>query len=309
MNASAHDRVVLVTGAAGFLGSLAVRTLLDYFPASQIIACSRTDRTRVLWDDRLSYIHGDLRERHTWSQVPPTITHVCHLAASIAWSGSLQRDQDVERDNVLPVMNLVEQSLHWPRLEQIIYSSSVSVYEPTNEVLTEESPTNPNTVYGRAKLSNEKTLSALDERNVRVALLRLSSIYGYGQYPVTVLPTMVSRALDSQALTVFGNGQRTQDFVHRSDAARAICLAIEARANGVFNVGSGTPTTMYELAQVVNNVFASGQLPIGFSTDRIETDPGIRLDISKARAELNYEPLVKLEEGLRQLKLEIGERM
>jgi nucleoside-diphosphate-sugar epimerase len=206
-------------------------------------------------------------------------------------------------------MNLMEQSIRWPRLEQIIYSSSVSVYETTSRLLLEESPTNPNTVYGRAKLSNEKTLSALDKRNVRVASLRLSSIYGYGQSPVTVLPTMVSRALDARALTVFGDGQRTQDFVHRSDAARAICLAIEARATGVFNVGSGTATTMYELAQVVNNVFASGQLSIVFSTDRIETDPGIKLDISKARAELNYEPLIKLEEGLRQLKLEIGERL
>jgi nucleoside-diphosphate-sugar epimerase len=309
MNTSAHDRVILVTGAAGFLGSFLVRTLQDSFPTCQIISVSRSKRASALSDDRISYLHGDLRERQTWSQFPATITHVCHLAANIPWSGSSKRDQDVERDNVLPVTNLVAESSRWPRLEQIIYSSSVSVYEPTTDVLTEQSPTNPNTVYGRAKLSNEETLTALNERNVGVISLRFSSIYGYGQYPVTVLPLMVNRALDNKAITVFGDGKRTQDFVHRTDAVRAVCLAMEAGTNGVFNVGSGTPTSMYELAQVVNNVFASGRSSIIFSTDRVETDPGIKLDISKARNELKYEPSVGLEEGLKQLKLQIGERM
>lgn len=309
MATTSHDRIILVTGAAGFLGMFLLTVLLDTFPESQIIAVTRTDSYLPFADKRLLRVHGDLTYRHTWSLIPATVTHVCHLAANIPWTGSSKRDSDVAADNILPMMNLVEETTRWPSLEQIIYSSSVSVYEPTSKILTEESPTNPNTVYGRAKLLSENKLSSLNDRDVRVASLRFSSIYGYGQYPVTVLPIMVNRALANDPITVFGDGKRTQDFVHRSDAARAICLAIETRANGAFNIGSGTATTMHELAQVVNNVFASGQSSIVFSNDRIDTDPGIKLDISKARAELNYEPAVQLEQGLRQLKREIGELM
>lgn len=307
MATTTHDRVVLVTGAAGFLGMFLLSTLLDNFPDFQIIAFTRRDSRLPFWHERLSQLHGDLLYRQTWSSIPPTITHVCHLAANIPWTGSPKRDSDVAADNVLPVMNLMEESTRWPRLEQIIYSSSVSVYEPTGEILSEQSPTNPNTVYGRAKLINEGTLTKLNERNIRVVSLRFSSIYGYGQYPVTVLPIMVNRAFYNEPITVFGDGKRTQDFVYRSDAARAVCLAIETAANGVFNIGSGTATSMYELAQAVNKVFGSGRSSIVFSSDRTDSDPGIKLDISKAGAELNYEPSVQLEEGLRLLKLDTGE--
>jgi nucleoside-diphosphate-sugar epimerase len=306
MTTSSQDRnVILVTGAAGFLGSNVVRTLLDRFPDSQIIATSRSESPELAVSDRISHIYGDLRESNTWETLPATITHVCHLAASIPWSESKKALADVMRDNLLPVENLARQFVRWPNLKQIIYSSSVSVYESTSELLTEDSPTQPASVYGQAKLAGEQCLGELNNKGVHTVSLRFSSIYGYGQYPKTVLPIMVARARDKQELRVFGDGKRTQDFIHRSDAARAIAVALEANARGVYNLGSGTATSMLELAQLANKVFAGGRSSILLVPDMVAKDPGIRLDITRAGSDLNYQPLIQLEAGLMFLKQEM----
>jgi nucleoside-diphosphate-sugar epimerase len=117
---------------------------------------------------------------------------------------------------------------------------------------------------------------------------------------------MITRALGQQDLLIFGDGSRTQDFLHVEDAARAILLAFEKQARGVYNVGTGTPVTMTELAQTVSRVFAEGRAQIVYDLDQADGDSGIKLDIGKARRDLGYQPLFQLETGLQQLKREMG---
>jgi UDP-glucose 4-epimerase len=198
---------------------------------------------------------------------------------------------------------LIEHSRRWPGLEQVIYSSSVSVYEPTGEWLDESSTTRPASLYGAAKLRGEELLAGM--KGIRIATLRFTSLYAHGQYKGTVLPIMVKRAQQRQDLLIFGDGTRTQDFLHCEDAAHAILLALQQDADGVYNIGIGTPVMMTELAETVSRVFANGESKIVYQPERADGDPGIKLDISKARRELNYEPRLSLECGLRRLKQEM----
>jgi len=294
--------VILVTGAAGLLGLRLVPLLAESVPGAQIIVNARSKNSRWVESSAITRIEGDLRDRDFWAQIPDTVSHVFHLAAVIPRKAEEIRRASVVIDNLLPLANLIEQGGYWPNLRQVIYSSSVSVYAQTDKFLDENSRCRPANLYGAAKLAGEELLGCLETRGVRTVSLRLSSLYAHGQYEGTVLPMMVSRARQRQNITVFGDGTRTQDFLHCDDAARALLRCFEKEAQGVYNVGSGTPVTMADLAQTVSRVFSDGETKIAYEPAKADGDLGIKLDITKAKHELNYEPQVQLEQGLRQLK-------
>ena len=296
------SQTILVTGASGLLGSRVVPLLSQSLSDARIIAATRNENY-VSHDDRVEVIHGDLRNKELWSRLPETITTVIHLAAFIPWRAEQKNDESVLRENLLPIELLVEYSRRWTNLQQVIYSSSVSVYGRTSAWLDESAPIQPDSLYGESKQRGEDLLTGI--KDVRIATLRYSSLYAHGQYEGTVLPIMVKRAQQRQDILIFGDGTRTQDFLHCEDAAHAILLALQREADGVYNIGSGTPVTMTELAQTVSRVFSGGDSTIVYQPERDDGDPGFKLDVSKARRELNYEPRISLECGLRKLKQEM----
>ena len=288
---------ILVTGSGGLLGSRLIRLLAQSIPNPRIIATTRSSNKTTPTSPGVAYVRADLRERSFWQSLPTTITHVFHLAAVIPWKPEDRARPKLMSENISPVLNLVEQISEWPQLKQIVYSSSVSVYSPTEMLLTERSRCDPPTIYGRSKLIGENLLATFPH----LVSLRFSSIYGHGQFAETVLPIMVKHARDKEPLVVFGDGSRTQDFIHVDDAARACLLCLQKGASGVYNVGSGLPVTMTELAQTVSEVFAGGTSQIVLRPEQKDSDPGMRIDISKIRSELNYQPMT-LAEGLKQLR-------
>ena len=298
------EQKILVTGAAGLLGSRLVPLLSRSVPECRIIVVARSEDYRAT-DSQVEIVRGDLRDKELWLSLPETITGVIHLAAFIPWQVEQRHQAGVVSDNLLPMTHLVEYSQRWPNLRQVIYSSSVSVYSPSVDWLNESSPTQPASLYGAAKLSGEALLSSVNARDVRTVSLRFSSLYAGGQYQGTVLPIMVQRARQRQDLLIFGDGTRTQDYLHCEDAAQAILLAYQQAASGVYNIGSGSATTMTELAETISRVFSDGETRIVYQPERADGDLGIKLDVSKARRELNYMPLMGLEEGLRKLKQEM----
>lgn len=301
-----QQTIILVTGAAGLLGSRVVPFLLQNIPNCRIIAAARSEKSAWTNDPRLQVVLGDLRDEQFWASLPANITHVVHLASVIPRQAEEKNRPDLLLNNLLPLRHLLEHSRHWPNLEQIIYSSSVSVYGQSREFLIEESPKQPADLYGTSKLAGEELLESLTARDVAAVSLRLSSLYAHGQYQGTVLPLMINRARQKQPLLLFGDGLRTQDFLHCDDAARAILLSFQKRARGVYNVGAGVPTTMAELARTVSHVFTGDTAEIIFERDRADSDSGLKLDISKARRELNYQPLIPLQSGLEQIKQEMN---
>jgi nucleoside-diphosphate-sugar epimerase len=296
-----RQMVILITGASGLLGARVVPFLLENTSNCRIIATARKGKIGTI-DPRVEVVAGDLRDEQVWAALPENISHVVHLASVIPRKPEEKFRASLVTDNLLPIGNLLEHSRRWPNLEQIIYSSSVSVYGQTNDFLVEDSPKRPADLYGASKLAGEELLRSFEARGIAVVSLRLSSLYAYGQYEGTVLPLMINRALQKQPLLLFGDGLRTQDFLHCEDAARAIFLAFQKPASGVYNIGAGVPVTMAELARTVSHVFSGDTAEIVFQHDRTDINSGLKLDISRARRELNYQPLIPLQNGLEEIK-------
>lgn len=258
--------------------------------------------------ERLEVIHGDLRDASTWSRVPASITHVFHLAAAIERDPGRAQRAALVHDNLTPVAHLLEQCRSWPRLRQVVYSSSVSVFGSTTDILDESCQASPRNLYAAAKLAGEALLQPLRARGIAVASLRYTSLYGAGMYAGTVLPVMIRAAREEGEIVVHGRGLRAQDFLHAHDAAVANALACRYAADGVYIIGSGVSVSMAELAEAISRVFTAGQARVRFVSDTPDGPPGYRIDLTRAAGDLHYHPQYDLDAGLRQMRKSLGVR-
>jgi UDP-glucose 4-epimerase len=297
--------VIVVTGAAGFLGSRVVPLLRRELGGARVIAVVRRARDGRV-PPGVQIVEGDLRSAAVWRALPAGVTHVVHLAVRIPWDRRHANRPQVVLDNLAPVAHLLHESAAWPRLRRVVYGSSVSVYAPSPRRLRESSPTRPVSLYGAVKLAGERLLDLLAGRDVTVASLRFSSLYGAGQYSGTVLPLMAGRARQGRPIELF-NPRRVQDFLHVDDAARATTLACRNDARGAFNVGTGRSVSMATLARTILRAFDERDASrIVEGTHRPGNDPGLRLDVGRARRELGYEPRIGLRDGLSRLARELA---
>jgi UDP-glucose 4-epimerase len=195
-------------------------------------------------------------------------------------------------------------------IEKVIAASSASVYGmagafPTTE---RENPYDNRTLYGAAKAFNEGLLRTFnDMHGLDYVSFRYFNVYGdrmdiHGRY-TEVLIRWMERLEAGQPPIIFGDGKQTMDFVHVRDVARANILGAKAKASDqVFNVASGTETSLAQLAAALASVMGQGRLTPEFAPER-SVNPVPRRLASTAKAErlLDFRASVPLEQGLREL--------
>ncbi len=186
-----------------------------------------------------------------------------------------------------------------PAPTSFVYLSSIQVYGLPRRLPVDEShPTEPVSSYGVAKLSGETGLGiACRDREIPLTLLRPSFIYGPGQHKENAIAKFVESLRRDQPPRVFGSGGGIRDDVFVGDVARAVELAVEKRAEGVFNVAGGRPRTILEVAETACRVSGKAIRPILVEEPSVWTDRWFTVD--RARLELGFEATTPLDEGLR----------
>ena len=195
-------------------------------------------------------------------------------------------------------------------IEKVIAASSASVYGMAEEFPTTErqNPYDNRTLYGAAKAFNEGLLRTFNDMyGLDYVAFRYFNVYGdrmdiHGRY-TEVLIRWMERLEAGQPPIIFGDGQQTMDFVHVRDVARANILGAKAKASDdVFNVASGTETSLLQLAAALASVMGQGRLTPEFAPER-SINPVPRRLASTAKAErlLGFRATVPLEQGLAEL--------
>src|SRR5206468_579513 len=142
-------------------------------------------------------------------------------------------------------------------IRRVIFSSSSSVYgDPKTLPMSEDSPIMPVEPYGASKWMAEQLLKFLEQQGLKFNALRYFNVYGERQaahaYYTTVIIAFIKRILAGQAPIMDGRGDQSMDFTHVSDVVQANLLAMKSEAvNEAFNVGTGVPTSVRELAQIL----------------------------------------------------------
>jgi len=204
--------------------------------------------------------------------------------------------------------NVAEQAVK-SKVSRIVAASSASVYGMAEEFPTTEThhPYNNRTFYGVSKTFNEGLLRSFHEMyGLSYVVLRYFNVYGprmdvYGVY-TEVLIRWMERIAAGKGPLIFGDGTQTMDFVFAEDIARANIAAANASVNDeVFNIASGTETSLNDLALILLRVMGSNAAPEYGPERRVNSVPRRLADTSKARQSLGYQSTVSIEEGLRRL--------
>jgi UDP-glucose 4-epimerase len=303
---------VLVTGGAGTIGSEIVDQLLDAGVAhidvlDNLVRGRLSNLEQALASDRVTLIEGDLRDRDLVHDMTRGKQIVFHQAA-IRITQCAEEPRLALEVLVDGTFNVIEAAVEHS-VAKLISASSASVYG-----LAEEFPTperhhhhNNDTFYGAAKSFGEGMLRSFRSMyGLDYVALRYFNVYGprmdvHGLY-TEVLVRWMERIADGKPPLIFGDGLQTMDFVFTADIARANLLAaVSDRAEGVYNVASGTETTLLGLAEALLAVMGSN-LSVEHGPDRAVNGVVRRLaDTRAAREELGFEARVGLHEGLRQL--------
>jgi len=175
-------------------------------------------------------------------------------------------------------------------ITKFIYSSSIDVYSEPPEYLpvAENHPTRPQTHYGIGKLTGELYANSY-ANTIKVTILRYSIVCGRGGKPGGAASQFVKQATSNEPLTIYGDGEQSNDFVHVGDVVQANLLALEQDKPGIYNIGSGEETSIKDLAQNIIKLTNSSSETV-FTGEESNRPFRFALDISRAQKVLGYKP-------------------
>lgn len=303
---------ILVIGGGGFIGSHAV-DLLTKEDVKEVIVFDnfsrgpKTNLAEALRDPRVKIyeVGGDITQSDILSSAMKGIDGVVHLAA--LWLLQCHEYPRAAFDvNIRGTFNVLE-ACRDNGVKRLIYSSSASVYGDALEIpMTEDHPFNNKTFYGATKIAGEQMTRAFHHRyGLAYAGMRYMNVYGarqdYKGAYVAVIMKMLDKLDKGESPECYGDGSQAYDFIYVSDCARANILALKSEINDRFyNVGSGTKTSIKELAERVLKITGS-KLPIAYQPAG-QTFVTHRVGCTKrAKADLGFETTIGLDEGLKRL--------
>lgn len=302
---------VLVTGGAGFIGSHVADALASEGFAVTVLDDLSTGR-RANIATGVEFVELDIRGAAARELVRTGgFNAVCHLAAQIDVRKSVADPvADADR-NVLGTLNLLEGVRLAPRPPRFVFSSTGgAVYGDFGAPPSEESqPKDPESPYGIAKLAVEYYLAYYGRvHGLEIASLRYANVYGPRQDPhgeAGVVAIFCERLLAGKPMTVFGDGRQTRDYVFVGDVARANVLAARALLppagrldDRAFNVGTGVPTSVLELAAALTKA-AGRDGAVEHAQARAGEQQRSYVHVAKAAQVLGWTPAVSLHDGLR----------
>ena len=303
---------ILITGGAGLIGSHIADLVAREEPEEIVILDNfvrgrRENLQQAAADFPLTIIDGDIRDRSLLDHLFEGVDIVFHQAAIriVQCAEDPRLAFDVLAAGTFNVLEAAVAA----NVKKVVAASSASVLGLAESFPTTEAhhPYNNRTIYGAAKAFNEGLLRSFAEMyGLRYVALRYFNVYGprmdvYGAY-TEVLIRWMERIAAGQPPIIFGDGTQTMDFVDARDIARANVLAAESEVTDeVFNVASGTETSLDELATTLLKVMGSSLEPQYAPPRKVNPVPRRLADVSKTRQLLGFEARISLEEGLRDL--------
>ena len=302
---------VLVTGGAGFIGSHLVDRLirddyevvvLDNFFSGEI------KNIKHHLDSRRFYlVKGDVRNLEDVKEAVRNVDAVFHLAAIVSVPLSIENPLLVNDVNVRGTLNLLEASLK-ADVKRFIYASSCAVYGEVDRLpIDERYPTSPISPYAISKLAADNYCRVFHRvHGLETVCLRYFNVFGPRQSegPYSgVISQFINRLRQNKSPIIYGDGEQTRDFVYIDDVVEAGMLALKCkRCSGeVINVGTGKPTTINELANVLIEFIGQADVKPVYIAPREGDIRNSYANIGKAEKMFGYKPKITMREGIRLL--------
>jgi len=300
---------VLVTGAAGFIGSNFVRHLLQTASDIHVLSLDKLtyagnldNLSDISQHERYRFVHGDIADAGTVESIFETdIDAVVNLAAETHVDRSILDSAPFLRTNVLGTQRLLE-CVRRRKITRFIHISTDEVYGtvPRDECRTEDATLSPNNPYAASKAAGDHLVSSYTHTyGVPSIILRPTNNYGPRQFPEKFIPLLIANALDGKPVPVYGDGSHERDWMHVEDFCRAISRALQIpELRGVYNVSANNPMTNLTLAREVLRLVGQPATLVRHVEDRPGHDQRYAIDSSRFRRDARWEPHVGFSGGL-----------
>jgi len=303
---------ILVTGGAGFIGSHLIEKLLkdehtvvcldnfnDYYDPSikrQNIKTALTSSNYSLVESDILNVSGleTLFSRHRFDVI-------VHLAARAGVRPSIEQPLLYERVNVQGTMNLLEQCrIH--NVKKFVFASSSSVYGANKKVPFEESDPvdNPISPYAATKKAGELVCYTYHSLyDIDVSSLRFFTVYGPRQRPDMAIHKFTRLIYERKPIPIFGSGKSRRDYTYYSDIVQGILGAISfCKGYNIYNLGESRTIELLRLVELIQDALGIDAL-LDFKSDQPGDVPITYSNVSKAKIELNYDPQINIEDGIK----------
>ena len=303
---------ILVTGAAGFIGSNFVRYWLEHHPDDELVALdlltyagNRANLEAV--ENRITFVQGDIADLELVEGLfrEHDVEVVINFAAESHNSLAILDPGRFFHTNVLGTQALLEAARR-VGIGRFHHVSTCEVYGDltldSDESFTEESPYRPRTPYNASKAGADHAVRAYFETwELPATITNCSNNYGPLQFPEKVVPLFVTNALDDKPLPMYASTENRREWLHVRDHCRAVELVLQrGRVGETYNVGSGIEASIEEIADRVLELTGKPASLKTIVPDRPGHDRRYLLDSTKIERELGWRPEIGFEDGLRE---------
>jgi len=308
---------ILMTGAAGFIGSHAARLMVNQYPDYRIVVLDKLTYAGDLKNiedlngkPNFVFVQGDITDATLVNALfsDYQINGVMHLAAESHVDRSIENPMEFVTTNVVGTVTLLNAALkawgeHANRNNYLFYHISTDeVYGSLGSegLFTEETPYDPRSPYSASKASSDHFVRAYHHTfGLPVVISNCSNNYGPNQYPEKLIPVVIRQIIENRPIPVYGKGENIRDWLFVGDHVAAIDVIFHTGKNGeTYNVGGNNEWKNIELVeklcdildQKLNRTQGEARKLISFVVDRKGHDLRYAIDASKLKAELNWEP-------------------
>jgi dTDP-glucose 4,6-dehydratase len=301
---------ILVTGAAGFIGSHYVRSLLsgrypefkgaDVTVVDKLTYSGNIDNLApVASSPQFQFVQGDIADDALVDDLVREHEIVVNFAAESHVDRSIKAADDFVQTNVVGTQRLLGAAVRHG-VSRFVQVSTDEVYGSIDAgSWTEESSVQPNSPYSAAKASADLFARAYYRTHgLPVVVTRCSNNYGPYQFPEKVIPLFVTNLLDGAPVPLYGDGLNVRDWLHVDDHCMGIQIALEQGEPGeIYNIGGGVELTNRQLTQRLLDAIGVGWEWVEIVEDRKGHDRRYAVDDSRLRT-LGYEPRRQFDEAL-----------
>ncbi len=297
---------ILVTGAAGFIGSEFVNQLAtnQIYEISVLDSLTYAGRLRNLAEvkHKFKFEHLDIRNRENLDELfrNGSFDKVVHFAAESHVDNSISNPNIFLETNIFGTQNLIEMSVKYG-VTEFLHVSTDEVYGSlTSGLASEEYSFNPASAYSASKAAAEHFVNAAKHTfKLDIKIVRCSNNYGPRQYPEKLIPSFISKIKHGEKVTLYGTGKNIREWIHVSDCAAGIILVLQSqKTNEIYNISSGHFYSNVEVAARILNHFGLDERRISYIEDRKGHDFRYAISSKKITDELGWVPKVDFQQGL-----------
>ncbi len=301
---------VLVTGAAGFIGSNFVRYILGAHDDWRIVnvdkltyAGNLANLEDVAGDPRYHFHRADVCDAGAIGRIfsEETPDAVVNFAAETHVDRSIEDPSLFLRTNILGTQVLMD-AARKSGVARYLQISTDEVYGSLGATgrFSEDSPLRPNSPYAASKTAADLLVRAYFKTyGLPTLITRCSNNYGPFQFPEKIVPFFVTQLYGGKPVPVYGDGMNVRDWIHVDDHSRAVeAVLLSGKPGEVYNVGGGNERTNIEITRLLLGAMGKDASHMKFVPDRPGHDRRYAIDDTKIRTELGVVPQVLFEEGL-----------